>query len=294
MNSRSLLFLALLGLILARPVSAASPQDTQPITKGQRVFTAGNSFHAWFVAPIIKNMAESAGISGHEIVGESKIGGSMAIQHWDVPDDQNQAKAALKDGRADVLTLACMLHPDDGIAKFAELGYANNPDFRVSLQEFWIPWDKFEWPFTGDENSVNFDAATAQKLEDLHRPYFKEMDDYVAALNKKLGKQVVFVAPVGQAVVAFREKVMAGKVPGIAKQSELFTDKLGHPQPPLEALVAYVHFAVIYRRSPVGLPLPDILKNSQNPNWKTDALNRVIQETAWDAVRNHPLSGVSG
>jgi hypothetical protein len=282
-----------LALAMAPSLFAAPLQAASPITKGQRVFTAGNSFHAWFVAPILKNMADSAGISGHEIVGESKIGGSRAIQHWDMPDDQNQAKTALKAGEVDVLTLACMLQPDEGIDKFAELGFANNPDFRVSLQEFWIPWDKFEWPFTGDENSVNFDAATPQMLETLHRPYFKAMDDYVVALNKKLGKQVVFVAPVGQAVVAFREKVIAGKVPGIKKQSELFTDKLGHPQPPLEALVAYCHFAVIYRRSPVGLPLPDVLKNSQNPNWKTTALNRVIQETAWDAVRHHPLSGVS-
>jgi hypothetical protein len=279
--------------LLSAQAVATTPAQAVPITKGQRVFTAGNSFHAWFVAPILKNMAESAGISGHEIVGESKIGGSMAIQHWDVPDDKNAAKAALAAGNVDVLTLACMLHPDDGIEKFAKLGFAHNPNFRVSLQEFWIPWDKFEWPFTGDQNSVNFDAATAAKLEALHRPYFKEMDDYVRKLNSQLGKQVVFVAPVGQAVVAFREKVMAGKVPGIKKQSELFTDKLGHPQAPLEALVAYCHFAVIYRRSPVGLPLPDVLKNSPNPNWKTPELNRVIQETAWDAVRHHPLSGVS-
>jgi hypothetical protein len=263
-----------------------------PINTGLRVFTCGNSFHAWFIAPILKNIAESAGIKGHTIVGVSKIGGSKAIQHWDVPDDKNEAKAALRAGKVDVLTLACMLEPDDGIEKFATLGFEHNPNFRVSLQEFWIPWDKFEWPFKGDEKSVNPDAATAASLEALHAPYFKAMDDYVIALNQKLGKQVVFVAPVGQAVVALREKIIAGQVPQIQKQAELFTDKLGHPQPPLQALVSYVHFAVIYRRTPIGLPMPAILVDAKNPKWNDD-LNRQLQKIAWQVVTQHPLSGVS-
>ncbi|MGC3957695.1 MAG: hypothetical protein QM813_07020 [Verrucomicrobiota bacterium] len=202
------------------------------ITAGQRVFTAGNSFHAWYIAPILQDVATNAGFSAHSIVGVSKIGGSRAIQHWDVPEEKNEAKAALRAGRVDVLTLACMLHPDEGIDKFAGLAVTNNSNARVVLQEFWIPWDKFEWPFQGKESDVDFDAATSAKLRALHEPYFKEMDAYVTALNTRLGKPVVFVAPVGQAVVALREKIIAGEVPGIAKQSELFTDKLGIPIPP--------------------------------------------------------------
>lgn len=265
-------------------------ESSAPIERGQQVFTAGNSFHAWFVAPILKDMADKAGIKGHEIVGESKIGGSPAIAHWNVPDEKNQAKTALRDGKVDVLTLACMHHPDDGIDKFAELALAHNPNVRISLQEFWIPWDKFEWPFRGNESEVNADAATAEFLEKLHQPYFKEMDAYVAALNKRLDKQVVFVAPVGQAVVKLRERIIQGKLAGIEKQSELFTDKLLHPQAPLEALVAYCHFTVIYRRSPVGLPIPEVLK--KNPKWSNEALNRQLQEIAWEVVSQHPLSGV--
>ena len=287
--SRTVSRVAVLLSLIAFPLAGLTA--TEPIVAGQRVFTCGNSFHAWFIAPILKNMADSAGIQGHQIVGESKIGGSPAIAHWNVPDDKNEAKKALRAGKVDVLTLACMLHPDDGIDKFAELALAHNPNVRVTLQEFWIPWDKFEWPFKGNENDVNPDAATSAFLRALHEPYFKEMDAYVAALNARLGKQVVFVAPAGQAVVALREKIIAGKVPAIQKQSELFTDKLGHPQPPMQALVAYVHFAVIYHRSPIGLPLPEILKSS--PKWRNEELNRQLQEIAWDAVIHHPLSGMS-
>jgi hypothetical protein len=263
-----------------------------PLTKGQRVFTAGNSFHAWFVAPILRDLAEKAGIQGHQVVGESKIGGSRAIQHWEVPEEKNQAKTALRAGKVDVLTLACMHHPDEGIEKFARLALENNPAARISLQEFWMPWDKNEWPFEGDPKTVDFNAATTNALRALHWPYFDEMDAYVTNLNRRLGKAAVFVAPVGQAVVRLREKVMAGEVPGVAKQSELFTDPLGHPHAPVEALVAYCHFAVIYRRSPVGLPVPDVLARSAKPEWRTPGLNLLLQEIAWEQALAHPLSGV--
>ncbi len=263
----------------------------EPVTKGQRVFSCGHSFHAFFITPIMSDMAKGAGIEGHEIVGVSKIGGSRVIQHWNVPDEKNQAKAALKESRIDVLTLSPMHTPDDGIDKFAELAFQHNPNVRVTIQEFWIPWDKNEWPFTGKQDSVDFDAAKIDDLRKMHEPYFKTMDEYVSSLNKKLGKQVLFVVPMGQAVLALREKIIAGEAPGIEKQSELFTDKLGHPKPTLEALEGYCHFAVIYRRSPVGLPMPEVIKNAKNPQWD-EKLNRLLQELAWDAVTQHPLSGV--
>jgi hypothetical protein len=285
--------LTLLALVVSQaPVVAQDAKpESKPIDKGQRALMCGNSFH-YFVAPILKDIAQSAGIEGHEIVAESKIGGSRAIQHWDVPEAKNLAKKALAEGKVDVLTLDCMLHPDEGIEKFATLGHEHNPDFRMSLQEFWIPFDKFEWPFKGNQADVDPDAATSESLHKLHDPYFKEFDEYVVALNDKLGKKVVFVAPVGQAVVSLRERIIAGKVPGIQKQAQLFTDKLGHPQPPVEALVAYVHFAVIYRRTPVGLPVPAVLAKAKNPQWD-DKLNRTLQEIAWEEVTRHPLSGVT-
>jgi hypothetical protein len=71
----------------------------------------------------------------------------------------------------------------------------------------------------------------------------------------------------------------------------LFADPIGHGTAPLAALVAYCHFAVIYHRSPVGLPVPGILKNANHPEWNAD-LNRLLQEVAWEAVTHHPLSGV--
>jgi len=52
-----------------------------------------------------------------------------------------------------------------------------------------------------------------------------------------------------------------------------------------------LHYAVIYGRSPVGLPAPDLLKNAKKEAWD-DKFNRTLQEIAWDAVTSNPLTGV--
>jgi hypothetical protein len=270
--------------------AAASAAQVEPVTKGLRVFTCGHSFHAPFLPGWLSDIAKSAGIQGHEIAGVNMIGGSRVIQHWDVQEDRNKAKAALREGKVDVLTLSPMHQPDVGIDNFAKLALEHNPNIRVTIQEFWIPFDNMQWPFPRDkEAAVDPNAATVESLRKLHEPYFKAMDDYVDALNKSLGKQALFVVPVGQAVLALREKIIAHQAPGIEKQSDLFTDKLGHPTAPLEALAGYCHFAVIYRRNPVGLPMPPKLAVSR---YKNEDLNRLLQELAWDAVTHHPLSGV--
>ncbi|MEI8063355.1 MAG: hypothetical protein WCH84_04745 [Verrucomicrobiota bacterium] len=273
----------------------SNPNDnmrTNLITNGQRVFTCGHSFHSW-VPPLLKELANAAGITNHVVAGVSSIGGSSALAHWKVADDKNRAKAALTAGKVDVLTLSCFSGPDEGIRNFAKLAVEHNPNVRVTLQELWLPEDCF--PFiTGPRapHTVNdFNGATLAGLEIPHAAYFKAMEDYVRALNAELGKPVVFIVPDAQATLALRERIIAGTAPGLKKQSELFADSWGHPTVPLKVLSAYCHFAVIYRRSPVGLPMPRILMDVKNPQWD-DKLNRLLQELAWEAVTHHPLSGV--
>ncbi|HMF17508.1 MAG TPA: hypothetical protein VKE98_09895 [Gemmataceae bacterium] len=254
--------------------------------KGQRVFSAGHSFHV-FVPAILNDLAKKAAIKDHAVAGLSSIGGSRVIQHWNVPEDKNKAKAALKAGTVDVLTLAPIHLPDEGIANFTKLAVENNPNIRITVQEFWLPFDIYDTTFSKRPKTVDHNAQTAESLRKLHAPYFKSMDEHVKELNAKQGKQVLFVVPVGQAVIALREKIIAGQAPGLKTQEDLFTDAIGHARPPLQALAAYCHFAVIYKKSPVGLPMPAILPKNTNPE-----LNRLLQELAWEAVTSHPLSGV--
>lgn len=298
MNRFLLSFLALIPLFslvsfqradaVDAPAPAPIPQ-TGPINTGLRVFTCAHSFHN-FIPKLLAEIAATAGIQGHTIVGTSVIGGSQAIQHWNVPDATNEAKKALIAGNVDVLTLSCMTHPDAGIANFAKLGFEHNPNIRVTLQELWIPQDR--WPFDYhqrvNQSPLDFNKSTVDDMKKAFVPYAKEMGDYVTALNTSLGKQVVFIVPDGAAAIALRAKIIAGTAPGLKMQSDLFGDWWGHPKEPLKLLSGYCHYAVIYRRSPVGLPPPPSAKSLDK------GLVLLLQQLAWDAVTHEPLSGVTG
>jgi hypothetical protein len=268
-------------------------QQTSSIIEGLRVFTAGHSFHDW-VANILDEIARSAGISNHQIAGLSSIGGSSVIKHWDVPDVTNLTKKALLAGKVDVLTLSPIWLPDLGIESFAEFGLRYNPDIRLTTQEFWLPNDTYEpGPVLDTHRIVDHNAATMDALRKVHALYFRDMDNYVTELNKKLGKNVVYIVPVGQAVLALREKIIAGKAPGLKTQAELFSDSWGHPTAAIQAVAAYCHYAVIYRRSPIGLTAPPVLTQSTIPAADIGLLNLLLQKLAWDAVIHHPMSGVT-
>jgi hypothetical protein len=279
----------------ARAAEGTGDASAGPSARGQRVFTCAHSFHG-FVYRILADLARGAGIPDHRLAGYSGIGGSRVIQHWDVPDAKNEAKAALRAGAVDVLTLSPIWMPDDGIEKFAKLGFEHNPDIRVTVQEFWLPNDTYHpvYPLETrkpvDHNATKVDTLRAEQAR-----YDHDVEDYVRAINRRLGKDVVLVVPVGQAAVALREKIVAGQAPGLKAQWDLFRDTWGHAQVPLQVLSAYCHFAVIYRRSPVGLPVPAVLAKA--PGLTDDekaGLNRLLQELAWDAVTHHPMTGLAG
>jgi hypothetical protein len=109
------------------------------------------------------------------------------------------------------------------------------------------------------------------------------MEEQAKAINARAGREAVCIVPVGDAVVKLRELVAAGKVTGIAKQSELFTDTIGHGKTPVQILTAYCNFACITGRSPVGLKVYEQIG---------DELNGLLQRVAWETVTAYPMSGV--
>jgi hypothetical protein len=271
----------------------ADEKAVAPVTKGQRVFTCAHSFHG-FVYRLLAEMAKSAGIPDHQSVGMSSIGGSRVIQHWDVADDKFGTKAALTAGKVDVLTLSPIWLPDEGIENFAKLGVEHNPDIRITVQEFWLPNDEYVpvYPLQ-TKKGTDHNATDVAKLRVANDQYCHDIEEMVRDLNKRLGKDAVFVVPVGEAADALREKIVAGQAPGLKAQWDLFSDSWGHPQAPLRVLDGYCHFAVIYRRTPVGLPMPpELAKTKDLSPEDAEKLNRLLQELAWQAVSHHPLTGL--
>jgi len=262
-------------------------QEASP--KGLKVLTAGHSFHVW-MPPLVAEMAKAAGIQGHEQLAISSIGGSKVIQHWDLPPEKNKAKPVLEAGKADLFTMAPTFLPDPGIENFTKLGLQHNPKLRLTLQQNWVPFEDPEiWLSKSKPKSIDRDVITLAQLRSKHDPYFRLIEDHVKEINDRIPAAKIVIVPSGQAVMALRDKVIKGEAPGVRTQNELFTDALGHPGPQIRVLSAYCHFSVIYRRSPVGLPVVSQL--TKLPEAKK--LNRVLQQIAWKAVTGHPMSGVA-
>jgi hypothetical protein len=287
---RTTLLLATLCFATVAGLHAADLQP--PITSGLRVATCGHSFHV-FTYHQVEEIAQSASLK-HQVVGLSSIGGSTVQRHWDVPEEKSEVKKVLKAGGADVLTLSPIWLPDEAIEQFVKLGLEHNPALRITVQEYWMPNDEYEpvYPLQ-TRKKVDHNATDLGKLRDATLRYAKDIEDYVRGINRRLGKDAVFIVPVGLAAVTLREKIVHGEAPGLQAQSDLFRDTWGHAQPPLQILSSYCHFAVLYRRSPVGLPVPPAFRLLQDVSEEDKAkLTTLLQQIAWDTVSQHPMSGI--
>lgn len=282
------LILVFAALIISLSLSLAGAAETATPIPGQRTFICGHSFH-WYVADLLPAIERAAGITGASIAGVQKIGGSQVMQHWELPDGRNRAKQVLRAAQADVLTLSPTFQmPDEGIDRFADLAVAANPQVRVLVQISWPGWD---WQDKGRFHNADRDKATVEDLEAMAagkgREYRERLVQQVEAINRRHGRTTVSLVPAGAAVRDLRLQVAKGQVPGLGRQSQLFRDDIGHPGEAISALVSYCHFAVIYRRTPVGLTCFD------QGDAARAAINRLLQELAWDAVTREPMSGVA-
>lgn len=269
------------ALCLAATMRAEQPAPT-------RVFVCAHSFMI-FTAKLLPQLAQAAGFS-YASAGQQMIGGSRVIQHWDLPDEKNVAKAALREGKVDVLTLSPhALLPDVGIDNFTKLGVEKNPNLRVFVQASWPGFDG--QPKDTFRNEAR-NAATVESLRAIHvllrERWLSALETQVRALNTAVGSEAVHIIPVGDAVFTLREHIAKGTAPGLTQQTDLFRDPIGHPREPLAALVCYCHFAAITGRSPVGLPVPAELQKIPH----AAELNTLLEQIAWDTVTGYPMSGV--
>jgi poly(3-hydroxybutyrate) depolymerase len=286
----------------------AQPTDPKAATDkpaGLRVFYASHSL-MWDMPPVLTQQVEAFGIKDHTVVGHQRIGVSRTIQHWNMADDKNQAKKALKEGKVDVFVTSCLVHPDDGITNFVKLGLEHNPKMKFLMQ--------ISWPGLGYTDNEQFNAKgkgagfgkkgamfrtpadnkPPEELEKINAIDIKNAEEQAKKLNDEFGKgkTVVFLVPTAQAHNALRTLIYKKEMPGLTDQQEVFIDPIGHPTAPVVALNTYLHFAVLYNRSPVGLPMPNILKNSKKAEWD-EKMNRKLQELAWELVTKYPPSGVT-
>ena len=277
-------------------VGGADGATTAPVDApdGRRVFYCSHSL-MWDIPDPLGELATAYGIKNHALVGHERMGFSTTLQHWDQANAQNQSKKALDTREVEDFIMSPMELPDAGIENFVKYGLQKNPATRFYVQNNWAMFNadmQKAHAAMGQIGQVNWDATTLNQIRTLNAENEKECEKQVDAINKEAGRTVIYIIPTSQANATLRARIIAKEFPGLEKQSEIFADAIGHPKPAAVALNAYVHFAVIYRRSPVGLPMPTVLKRANNPKWD-EAFNKRLQEIAWDTVRRYPYSGVA-
>jgi hypothetical protein len=290
------------GAAVAAPAAGAPAQRPDPCNAASRA-TAG----APTGTPLLTKLTNEAGLTGQEFLAVQMIGGSTPKQHWDQcggDEAKNIAKAALvaNGDKVDVFTMSPnAIMPEEGIDHFGDFVIAHNKNARIMVQNSWSAYDGHgSTPAVGGAGGGDFKNADRDNVDEktvdgwitsLHAKggYLDKMRQQLDGIDKRAGHQITYVVPSGDAVYELRKLVIEGKVPGVAKQSDMHRDPIGHPTTPTAHLVGYVWFTAMYRKSPVGL---QALVDKNDPT--SAGREKLLQQIAWNAVVAEPKSGVKG
>lgn len=268
-----------------------------PDTDGLRVYHLGHSLVGRDMPAMIAQLAGP----GHSY--ESQLGwGTSLREHWDpeIPingfDTENAhprfrpAREAIASGDYDAVILTEMVELRDAIryhdsprylVEWANLARSANPDTRVYLYESWHRLDDPD----GWLDRIDGDWP------DLWRGRLK-------AADRDLTRPIRTI-PAGQAMAAFVRRIEAGDAPGaIRTREDLFARTDTGAVDPIHLndigmyFVALTHYAVLYHRSPVGLPHALQRADGTAADAPDAATARLMQEVVWDVVRGLPETGV--
>jgi hypothetical protein len=261
-----------------------------------RVYHLGHSLVGRDMPVILEQLAGA----GHAF--SSQLGwGANLREHWepDLPvkgfEESNwhpqhrDPHEALAEGSYDAVVLTDTVEIRDSIKyhdsqgylhKWATAAWAGNPQARVYLYETWHQLDDPEGWLT--------------RL-DLDLGRYWERDILRRALAHDDVTRPIYVVPGGQVMAAFVRRVEdAGGIGSISSRADLFSDQI-HFNDHGAYLVALTHYAVLYGRSPVGLPHSGLTDVKGEPLDDPGAeAARAMQETVWQVVTAYPPTGVSG
>lgn len=211
---------------------------------------------------------------------------------------ETDKKQVLVKGEFDAVYLGFvqLAQPVESLDQMADLAVKHKPDCRVYLQHAWAhgaPKGRRD-----EDDLTTLDAEWAMRR--------RKLEDKTDEINARLGRRVVFISPLADAVMRMRRMVVAGTLPGVTKQSELFWDQEvepfgrdDHGASHIAVLAVYCAHAAIYRKSPEGLPVPPGTgyfagrgeKDGKPP--VTAAAHAALQKLAWEVVSAYPHAGVA-
>jgi hypothetical protein len=250
-------------------------------------------------------MLEQLAPEGHRHHSQTGAGTSLR-EHWepDVPifmfEEANDhprhrdPREALASGDYDAFVMTEMVEIRDAIkwhdswdyaARWTRFAREEDPGIRVYLYETWHPLDDPE----GWLARLDRDLGLYWEGEILAR--VQAADGIEAPVRVIPGGQVM------AAVVRAIEGTKGG-VGGLARREDLFrmrddgTQDMIHFNDIGAYLMALTHYAVLYRRSPVGLPHELLRADGTPADAPGPEAARLMQETVWEVVTSYPKTGV--
>ena len=160
------------------------------------------------------------------------------------------------------------------LADWARLARKARPDVRLYLYE---TWHRLDDP-AGWLERIDADLPALWVAQILH-PAMQKAGD-------------LYMIPAGQVLAAAARMAEAGNLPGLDSRRAFFADDI-HLNDLGNWLVAMTHYAVIYHRSPLGLPAQLTRADGTPATPPLPDAAHFLQELVWTVVTGYPASGVA-
>ncbi len=294
-------FLALLTLLPAFgaaansvPVPMLSPPDV-PLT----VFHLGHSL----VGSDMPHMLAQLAGDGHR--WNSQLGSGTSLkQHWEPgeeildfdkanpPPTYRDAHEALASGDYNAVVLTEMVELRDAVHYHGSAKYLRNwgnlvraasPDTRLYLYETW--------------HRLDDPAGWLERIDvDLDQLWLGKL---AGSDTRRNPKRPFHLIPGGQAMAAVARAAEAGEIDGLRKREQLLALEPSGKQDMIHFsdlgayVVALTHYAVLYHRSPAGLPHQLTRADGSMADAMSAMAARQVQDIVWQVVTALPRTGVA-
>lgn len=272
-----------------------------PVTSPLKVYHLGHSL----VGKDMPSMLTQLAGEGHEY--HSQLGWGATLQsHWEpsIPingfKEENQHQQyrdpfeAIDSGEYDAFVMTEMVEIDAAIkyfksseyvAKFA--GKVNQASPKTTIY-FYETWHEVTVP-DGWINRLDADLEKYWEGKIVHE-----------ALAKLDGEVSIYMIPVGQVFSAFFKEVeRLGGIGNIQSPEDIFARNSGdgsldpiHINDMGNYLVALVHYATLYRKSPEGLPYQLKKADGTDATPPSPEAAALMQKITWEVVKGYPKTGV--
>lgn len=291
------------------PAAALSPAElaarqSQPLPQPDgalQVYHLGHSLVNRDMPAMLAQMAQAAGFADHGYhsqlgwgtsLDEHRRGAVNGFAEENATPAFRPAAEALASGEYDAVVLTEMVEIRDSIryhdsanalAFWAQAAAAGNPDARIYLYETWHRLDDPEgWLERIDADLARYWEAglLAPAMADPATP-------------------TVRVIPAGQVLAAAVRAAEAGQIPGLSRREDFFALTPEGQQDTIHLndignwLVAMVHFAVLYQRSPEGLPFQLARGDGTAAVTPPESAVPALQKLVWETVRRYPSTGLA-